>query len=59
LSDLAQELEAQAERVGVRAGEGAADRRPAARSSDLENHRPRSGFSNFDPVERNGAHRGW
>jgi len=63
LTDLAQELEAQAERVGVRAGAGAAGRRVGDRASDLEDDEPRRGFGSarrdFAPIEGGGAHRGW
>ncbi|HEX9107660.1 MAG TPA: helix-turn-helix transcriptional regulator [Longimicrobiales bacterium] len=62
LTDLAQELEVQAERVGVRAGESAADRRIGDRPGTTEGDEPRRGFGgghrDFSSVD-NGARRGW
>ncbi len=54
LTDLAQELEQQAERVGVRAGE---------RSRDLDDDAPVQGFGGtrreLDTAERGFSSRGW
>lgn len=62
LTDLAQELEVQAERVGVRAGESAADRRMGDRPGTIEGDEPSRGFGggrrDFSPVD-NGLRRGW